>query len=376
MSRFRSAVAAFALASALVGGCAGTASANPTATHTVSADTGPADPLSAGATCAPSAAAVSYSDALDKMVYNDQEVGGLSDLGWDQRSRSYVATVDNNGTEPATLWSLGGDLSDPMPTGDPLVLKAADGTPYTGKTADNEGMTVLPDGRYAVSSETEPSIRIFGRDGVQQQTLSVPKRFRVASDGEAKENATLEGLTVSRDGRTLIASMEGTLSGDTGDHTFRRMLVYTAGHDHHQPASYQLDRQVGYRVDKGMRISEIAEYDKDKLLVLEAAYDPEVGNTIRLQAADLSDADDVSEVADLAAAPYLAVHKKLVADVTDCPDLGATSKELQSNPLMDNYEAMAVSRGKRGAYNVSLLSDDNFNPTQTTRILNLVAELP
>jgi hypothetical protein len=27
---------------------------------------------------------------------------------------------------------------------------------------------VLPDGDYLVSSETEPSIRIYGRDGVQK----------------------------------------------------------------------------------------------------------------------------------------------------------------------------------------------------------------
>ncbi|SDS91375.1 esterase-like activity of phytase family protein [Microlunatus soli] len=365
MPRFRTALAALALATGLSGSGVAVASANPVD-----------DPLAAGPTCAPSASAVSYSDALDKLVYNDQEIGGLSNLAWDARSRNFIATVDNHDGDPAKLWSLGDDLADPLPTRDPLVLKAADGTPYTGETADNEGLAVLPDGRYAVSSETEPSIRIFGRNGVQQQTLSVPERFAVGPDGEAEENATLEGLTVSRDGRTLVASMEGTLSGDTGDGNDRRILVYKATHGHHQTASYRLDRQVGYRVDDGMRISEIASYDKDKLLVLEAAYDPTVGNTIRLQAADLDDAPDVSSVSDLSAAPDELVDKKLVADVTNCPDLGATSKELQSNPLMDNYEAMAVTRGRHGAYNVSLLSDDNFNPTQTTRVLNLVAELP
>ena len=52
---------------------------------------------------------------------------------------------------------------------DPLVLKKPDGTAYNGQNSDNEGLAVLPDGDYLVSSETEPSIRIYGRDGVQKQ---------------------------------------------------------------------------------------------------------------------------------------------------------------------------------------------------------------
>lgn len=366
MPRLRPGLAMLAVSAVLVGSGAALATAAP-------AD----DPLAGAAACSPSLAAVDYSDALDKLVYNDQEVGGLSDLAWDARQHSYVATVDNHGADPSRLWTIGADLDDPMPIAEPLTLTDPAGKPYTGQTADNEGLAVLPDGRYAVSSETEPTIRIFGRDGVQQQTLPVPDRFRVAPDGEAEANATLEGLTVSRDGRTLIAAMEGTLSGDTGDGTFRRLLVYKATHHGtHGRLSYTVSRQVGYRVDDGMRISEIASYAGDKVLVLEAAYDPAIGNTIRLQAADLDDAPDVSAVTDLSTQPELVTDKTLVGDVTNCPDLGATSKELQSNPLMDNFEAMTVSRGQHGRYRVNLLSDDNFNPTQTTRVLNLVADLP
>lgn len=44
---------------------------------------------------------------------------------------------------------------------------------------------MLPDGRFLVSSETEPSIRIFGRNGVHQSQLEIPARFRVVTTGEA-----------------------------------------------------------------------------------------------------------------------------------------------------------------------------------------------
>ena len=140
-------------------------------------------------------------------------------------------------------------------------------------TADNEGLAVLPDGDYLVSSETEPSIRIFGRNGVQKSQLPVPARFRVAPAGQATANATLEGLTISPDGQQIVAAMEGTLSGDisaTGDDTYRRLLVYRRGAN----GSYHLAKQIGYQVEPGNRISEVQSYDRGRLLVMEAAYSP------------------------------------------------------------------------------------------------------
>jgi hypothetical protein len=69
------------------------------------------------------------------------------------------------------------------------------------------------------------------------------------------------------------------------------------------------------------------------------------------------------------------VRKQLLADIVDCPTLGATSLQPQTNPLLDNYEGMAVTgevtwRGRR-LVGISLISDDNFGATQTTRVLNL-----
>ncbi|MDQ2845624.1 MAG: hypothetical protein M3Y77_04570 [Actinomycetota bacterium] len=38
------------------------------------------------------------------------------------------------------------------------------------------------------------------------------------------------------------------------------------------------------------------------------------------------------------------MHKRLVADVTKCPTLGAKAKQPQTNPLMDNYEGMTTTQ--------------------------------
>jgi hypothetical protein len=333
-----------------------------------------------GRSCPPDGLALGYSDALDKLTVGGATLGGLSDIAYDARGHAYVSSVDNDGTNPARLWFYR-NLGSPDVVRAPLVLRQADGTAYTGATADNEGLAVLPDGDYLVSSETEPSIRIFGRDGVQKSQLPVPARFRVAPAGQATANATLEGLTISPDGQQIVAAMEGTLSGDisaTGDDTFRRLLVYRRD----GAGNYHLSKQIGYQVQPGNRISEVQSYARGRLLVMEAAYSPATGNSVELYAVtSVASAPNVATVANLSQAPADVVTKQLAVDVTACPSLGAPAKETQANPLMDNFEGMTV-RATRlptgGGYlaQISLISDDNFSPTQTTRIVNLAAVLP
>ncbi len=240
-------------------------------------------PSQAGRSCAPDAIALNFSDSLDKLVYNGVELGGLSSLAYDPRSAAWVSAVDNHLTDPARIWFFR-NLSDPTVVRDPLVLKRPDGTPYNGMTSDNEGLAVLPDGDYLVSSETEPSIRIFGRDGVQKASLPVPARFAVTGTtpaGQATNNATLEGLSIAPSGHEIIAAMEGALSGDvssTGDANLHRFLVYDV--DRH--GDWQLTKQIAYRTDAGMRVPEVAAYSDNSFLVEEASFSATTGNAVEL----------------------------------------------------------------------------------------------
>jgi hypothetical protein len=232
-------------------------------------------------------------------------VGGLSSLAYDARSRSWASAVDNHLSDPARIWFFR-DLADPKVSRDPLVLRQPDGTPDTGMTSDNEGLAVLPDGDYLVSSEAEPSIRIFGRDGIQRASLPVPARFAVTGTtpaGQATSNATLEGLTIAPSGHEIIAAMEGALSGDVspgGDASLHRFLVY----DQNRRGQWILARQVAYRTDPGMRVPEVVAYNGNSFLVEEASFAAATGNVIELFAVrNLDRAPDVSSVADLSAAP-------------------------------------------------------------------------
>ncbi len=301
--------------------------------------------LPSGLRCAPDAVALGFSDSLDKLVHNGAEVGGLSSLAYDARSHAWVSAVDNNGTDPARIWFFR-NVNDPTVARDPLVLKMPDGTPYNGLNSDNEGLAVLPDGDYVVSSETEPSIRIYNRAGVQQSSLPVPARFAVTGTtpaGQATGNATLEGLTITPDGREIIAAMEGALSGDvsaSGDASSHRFLVYDMDRHGH----WQLGKQIAYRTEAGNRVPEVTAYTDDSILVEEAAFTADAGNSVELYAVrGVHNAKDVSGVTNLSAAPAKdVVAKKLVANLVTCPTLGAKAKETQTNPLLDNFEGMAI----------------------------------
>jgi hypothetical protein len=325
----------------------------------------------------PRAVAVAFSDALNKATVDGVAVGGLSGLTVDRRSGGFVAIEDHSLNDPARVYFIK-NSSEPVVTG-VLTLHKADGTPFDANNFDGEGIAVLPNGNFLVSSEVEPSIRIFDRTGTEVGSLEVPARFQVAPKGEAKDNATLEGLSISPSGEFIYATMEGTLSGDlpsAGEGRHRRILMYHS--DHH--GGYRLTKQIGYDVDAGNRISEVTAYADGKLLVLEIQFVPGKGNVeVKIYAvAGADSALDISGVANLSTAPAAdIVPKKLLADLVAGPTLGAPSSQPQVNPLMDNYEAMSIARkGHSRMATVTLISDDNFNATQVTRMLTLAAVLP
>lgn len=124
--------------------------------------------------------AVAYSDALDKLDYKGIRVGGLSGLTWDKTADSYVAQSDNHGSDESRVWFLGKDLHNPSITRDPVTFTDVNGTPYNGNTTDNEGIAVLPDGDFAISSEGIP-LRARIRPNTRQSGSSTPMGGRRGS---------------------------------------------------------------------------------------------------------------------------------------------------------------------------------------------------
>lgn len=68
--------------------------------------------------------------------------------------------------------------------------------------------------------------------------------------------------------------------------------------------------------------------------------------------------------------------KRLVVDIADCPPGGATAKQPQPNPLLDNIEGMTLAGpAGHGRRLLRLISDNNNSPTQTTRVYTLAVRL-
>jgi len=309
--------------------------------------------------CSPAVQIDGFSDVLDKTTFADTYVGNLSGLAVNPDG-SIAALSDRS-----SLFTL--DARTHRPTG---VVGLAD---ESGKPLDSEGLVVDRDGTLLITSEVEPSVRRYTREGKLLGSLPVPDSLRVAPAGRATRNLTFEGIALQPDGRTLIASMEAALAGDQGN--LVRFPTWTRVGDTDE---FQLGAEYGYPVDPTLGVSELTATGDGRLLVLERGFVPSAGNTIRLYLADLTQATDVREVRDLTDQPPVRlIHKSLLADLVNCPSLGATAREQQANPLLDNIEGLTItSRDADGGLRLLLVSDDNQNGSQTTRLYSLTAHLP
>ncbi|MFI5678232.1 esterase-like activity of phytase family protein [Streptomyces cellulosae] len=298
--------------------------------------------------CSPSVSIDRFSDALDKTTYDGTFVGNLSALAVD-RDGSLAALSDRS-----SLFGLDARTLQPR-----RVVPLAD---ENGTALDSEGLAIDHDGTRLITSETEPSIRRYSTAGRILDRLPVPPSLQVAPAGRAVANGTFEGLTLLPGGRTLLASMEYALTGDSPTIVRFQTWERTKG------GRFTLGAQYAYPVDAGLGVPEVQATPDGRLLVLERGFTSGVGNTVRLYLADPRRATDTSGIENLTGqAGVRPVRKTLLADIADCPSLGATAKQPQPNPLLDNIEGMVVTGRAGDRLKVLLVSDDNQNAVQTTR---------
>jgi hypothetical protein len=303
--------------------------------------------------CSSSVSIDRFSDALDKTTYDGTFVGNFSALAVD-KDGSIAALEDRS-----SLFDLDAKTLQPK-----RVVPLAD---ENGAALDSEGLVIDRDGTRLITSETEPSIRRYSADGKILDRLPVPSSLLVAPAGRAVSNQTFEGLTLLPGGHTLLASMEDPIAGDTsGAVRFQTWTRTKGGH-------FELAAQYAYKTDATfLGVPEVQALPDGRLLVLERGFTSGVGNTVRLYLADPRHATDTSGIDTLTGQPGVRLIKKtLLADIADCPTLGATAKQPQPNPLLDNIEGMVITGREKGRYKVLLVSDDNQNAVQTTRFYYL-----
>ncbi|WP_328683208.1 esterase-like activity of phytase family protein [Streptomyces sp. NBC_00343] len=332
-----------------------TATAGLAAATCLTAAAGPANAGNSrtGNACSSSVSIDRFSDALDKTTYDGTFVGNFSALALD-KDGSIAALEDRS-----SLFDLNAKTLQPK-----RAVHLAD---ENGADLDSEGLVIDRDGTRLITSETEPSIRRYSADGKILDRLPVPSSLLVAPAGRAVSNQTFEGLTLLPGGHTLLASMEYPIAGDTsGDVRFQTWTRIKGDH-------FKLAAQYAYKPDASfLGVPEVQALPDGRLLVLERGFTSGVGNTVRLYLADPRHATDTSRTDTLTGRPGVhLVEKTLLADIADCPTLGATAKQPQPNPLLDNIEGMVITGKEKGRYKVLLVSDDNQNTAQTTRFYYL-----
>ena len=342
-------------------------------------------PRRPGGPCSPDATLLSYSDALDGVAIEDEEVSGLSSLALTGPSTAYVLPDNNPGRIfPVTLRGPGDSPDRLAPRArTATTLRRADGSTF-GSAFDGEGMVLEKGGRTVlVASEVGPAIRRFSVAAGREigEPLPIPKPFMtVENGGQAQDGRTLESLAATPDGHYLYAGLEAPLGidGDSQGSYLLRIERYrgTPG------GRYTMDRQYAFETDAGLYLSELAVVGNDQLLALERNYIGGVGNAVRVYTLSLGTAKskDVTDIKSLYQQPAdTFADTGLLFDLADCPAGSAGQVKVpqtQPNPLLDNVEGMAVTapattgryRGWRTLY---LVSDNNGSRSQVTRLYEL-----
>lgn len=340
-----------------------------------------APPGSEAPNCATGVDFLGFSDALDKESFEGTEVGGLSALAYDKHRGVYYSLVDNGpeSESKARFYTVRAPV-DRSGLGEPEILdvtflRDASGEPFTAEDFDGEGITLTRKGNLLVSSEMEPSIYRFSRDGRLLDELTVPDKFLVAPEGEAQSNRIFESLDLSPNGRSLFTAVEGPLASD-GQTADGRNRIRILRYEDRGPGGFEPAEEFFYLTEPGQSVVEIAAVSENKILVLERGFVPGEGNTVRIFSVSLKGAEDASDEPTLAEQGLEPVEKELLVDLADCPSGDATTPGTQENPLLENYESLEFGPRLPGGRRVLLLqSDDNFNDVQVTRLVALGARL-
>lgn len=353
----------------------------------------------AGAAALPARARTGFEPRLRLLAYGSLPpvglrvdgvpIGGLSGLAWDAHTDLWYALSDDRGRHGPVRCHV---LRLPgLAQGQALVpewlqtitLQDASGRPFARGAVDPEGLALRRDAASGAATllwcsegdirrRIAPAIYESALDGRLLRELPLPPLLReIGAPGRGpRNNDTLEGVALTPDGRHLWAAMEGALVQDAP-----AGLAPDAPHPcrltRFNLASGSAERQVAYRPEplpadplmpQGPRVNGIADLlvaDDERLWVLERAFSPTSGLSVRLYEAELRGATDTLAIDSLRHTRHTPVHKRLLLDLRQA-----------GLPALDNLEAMAWGpAGPNGRPTLVLASDDNFNPLQITQFI-------
>ena len=300
------------------------------------------------------------------------EVWSWFDLPEDPRSRELSGIAWDEATR--TLWGVQDETANIVPLiPDAELRKWGFGPVIVLKMSfplDLEGIVITPDG-FIVSSEKGPRVLEVDRSGKLRRDIPLPPHF-----SKARDNKSLESLSMSPDGRYLFTTSEEALSCDGAKATTTagtRIRILRTNRDGSEPEehAYVTDPLPHDGGDYG--VADLAALSADDVLVLERGWARGAGNTARIYRVSLADpVTSCLSVPELTAqAPLL--PKRLVVDLAKLPVTGLpAAKQKQDSALLDNYEGLAIGPVlPDGRRSLIVVSDDNAHADQFARIVVL-----
>ena len=316
------------------------------------------------------------------LKFKNTEVGGLSGITYNGDKQIYYAISDDRSSKAAArFYTLEIDLDrekiseETVTFIDVTTLLNETGQPFPPLSIDSEGITFTQKSLF-ISSEgdrkrqIQPFIREFSLVGKQLQSLPIPEKFLIQPDSGVINNRALENLTVTPSKKYLFTATENALIQDGTEANIStgspcRILQYDLIKGEAKKEFLYITEPItstsnNFGDFKTNGLVEIIALDDTHLLSLERSFSLDTGNVIKLFQVDLSNADNIQKINSLnnQFTHISPVKKELLSDLSNL--------EL----ILDNIEGMTFGpKLADGQRSLILVSDNNFNPLQSTQVL-------
>ena len=262
-----------------------------------------------------------------------------------------------------------------------IILKDEKGFNFKKGSVDFEGIDILEDGGFYISSEgalkqgIQPEIFHFGPDGELIKRIPLPSKFHHKTVGTTvkgiRDNLSIESLVKGHSDREVWVATEESLGQDgeiASIHkaSYMRMLKFLEGYpvaEYAYPNS-KMPNPTGRKSLKGLNgLVDLEILPGGGFLSIERAWSSTTKKqTIRLFKVSTADATDVSTYFSLDGMRFSPVKKKLVADFDQFIDqMDPKFKRLDNiegicfGPMLDDEHRLLI-----------VVSDNNFSKHQRT----------
>lgn len=312
--------------------------------------------------------------------FKNTQVGGLSGLVYDSKKNRYFAVSDDRGDYgPNRIYELSIDLNPfKVEIKDVLILKDANGKMIAKDTFDFEGIVILNNGNFLLSSEgfigpsnnSNPQFVEVNRNGEIIRIISPAKNFLMHNNSGVEDNLGIESIVYNSKNDHLIYANELSLKQDKlndsipGSSFLRLHTLNFKTLKNLNEEVYSLDSNYydisDSKIDGDLGLSEITLFNPDTLLFLERGFNPKMKkNFISIFQGQLTKKKH-------SLLPFVSLKKQKIELISK--ELLLDFKDLSQS--LDNLEGMCIGpQLPNKNYSLLLVSDNNFNKFQKTLFL-------